>query len=163
MPSYHVDRLGKACAVCGEMLKEGDTLVCFLRKEAVGFCRIDVKKDCVEGFQLPSGVVGKWERVVPARGDEERLKKGEALKSGEELFLSLYDRAKEEEGDVDLLKQVLALFLDRRGVLRSKGSSNGNAQCYLHVSSGVEYEVPDVAVTPEGLQELEDALGFLAF
>ncbi len=139
----------------------GDRVVCFLIKSSEGaFVRADVRADESEAYAPEGQVLGRWTREVNDSEDEEKASARQSLQSSEELFLSLFDESLPEDArhERDSLKQVLALMLERKRVLRSLGRPVEGIQQYLHVRSKKEYAVPLVELSAAELVAVHDQL-----
>ena len=160
--NYHLTTFSRACAACGCQLSVGDLSVCFLfADEAGNWARLSVKKACLEAFRLPENVVGRWERTVPDGREDVVRESRRVLQDGEALFLSLYDGAEQVEGR-EVIKQVLALFLERKARLRFRRLNEAGGCVYGLVGSSAEYLVPKLPLRSESLLVLRDVLGILA-
>lgn len=143
----------------GEPLQPGDRVVCVVVKP-VGreIERHDIAAAREEEFKADGLVLGRWSRVIRDRPDEEREVRARLLASREEFFLSLFADPADPEGDKAVLKQLLALLLERRRVLRPQGPPSDGAMRYRHVASGAEYLVPDEELSPDRVARVRDAL-----
>ena len=72
-----------------------------------------------------------------------------AIAGSEDFFISLYDDEAVEVEQKDVLKQMLALLLERKRILRPKGRPEGGFQLYLHPSSKREFLVPQKELSEE--------------
>ncbi len=162
---WQIKPLARECAVSGEPFEIGDEVVCFLYSdEEDQLQRADVAAANVDAFPRPEAVLGRWGREVKPRGEEEREARAQALATSEELFLSLY---KEEGADVaedrELFKQVLALMLERKRILRAQGRPENGQQTYLHVRSKETFQVQSTDPDPAALIRIQEQLNMLVF
>ncbi|MDR3229272.1 MAG: hypothetical protein LBT53_07680 [Puniceicoccales bacterium] len=151
--------LSRRCAVSGEPLKVGDHVVCLVFKpEGADISRADILAANAEGF-LPGGIeLGRWMREVKDSAAEEREARLQLMASREEFFLSLFTADSDPTGDKAVLKQLLALMLERKRVLRALGKPANNIQRYLHVRTRDEYEVPTDELQPAQLVAIQPVL-----
>lgn len=162
---WQIKPLARECAVSGEVFNIGDDVVCFLYRDEEGqLQRADVAAAQVDNFPRPEAVLGRWGREVKPRGEEEREARAQALATTEDLFLSLFELDGEEAAeDRELFKQVLALMLERKRILRAQGRPRNGQQSYLHVSSKQTYAVSAADPDPAALLRIEEQLHLLVF
>ena len=80
----------------------------------------------------------------------------------EELFLSLFEESGAEgEEDRAVLKQLLALMLERKRVIKRVGPSTQGVQRYRHPKQDREYDVPMDDLNPEKLVRIQEQLQLL--
>jgi hypothetical protein len=158
---WQLQPLARKSSASGALFEPGDRIVCFLIKSPSGdFFRADVRSDEAETYSPEGQVLGRWTRELKDSEDTEKASARQALQSSEELFLSLFDESLSEEAahERDSLKQVLALMLERKRVLRSLGRPVGGAQQYLHVRTKKEYTVPLRELSAAELVAVHDQL-----
>jgi len=162
---WQIKPLARECAVSGQPFAIGDQVVCFLHRDEEGqLQRADVAADRVDEFPRPGAVLGRWGREVKPRGEEEKEARAQALATSEELFLSLFEENSAElAADRELFKQVLALLLERKRILRAQGRPADGQQTYLHVRSKQTYIVSAQDPEPEALLRIEEELNALVF
>ncbi|WP_309381684.1 hypothetical protein [Cerasicoccus frondis] len=162
---WQIKPLARECAVSGEAFEIGDEVVCFLYRDEEGqLQRADVAAAKVDDFPRPEAVLGRWGREVKPRGEEEKEARAHALATSEELFLSMFEAdGAEVAEDRELFKQVLALLLERKRILRSKGRPENGVQTYLHVRSKQEYAVQSSDPDPMALVRIQEELNALVF
>jgi len=142
---WHVKPLSRQCGVTGEAFEPGERVVCFVFKDENGeLQRIDVKEQQVGHFEVPPSLMGRWIRIIPEKEeDPESETKKQSIKSAEEFFLALFeDNDATTDNDIDILKQILALMLERKRILRRQENLVDMIQDYLHVPSKAIYKVP---------------------
>ena len=135
--------------ISGRPFSPGDLVwSCLYRDEDGVLDRLDVHTEELEDWERGKSILCKWSQVIKKREATEAENKRAALQSTEEVFLSLYEEAEEEDKSLtearDRLKYFLAIQLERKRVL--KPASAGK---YRHVSSKREYNVPRLELTPE--------------
>jgi hypothetical protein len=142
--------ISRRCAVGGEPLKIGDRVVCVVFKpQGAEIERADILADKASEFR-PNGIeLGRWTREVKDHAEEEREARLQLMASREEFFLSLFSVDDDPDGTKRVLKQLLALMLERKRVLRRLGNPANGTQRYLHVRSRDEYDVPTDDLQPE--------------
>lgn len=162
MTEWQVQPLSRRCAVSGEPLKPGDSVVCVIVKPVgAEITRFDVAESRLAEFNPDGIVLGRWARVVKDRNDEDKETRLRLLATREEFFLSLFSDAADPDGDKAVLKQLLALLLERRRILRAVGTPSNGVQLYKHVRTGDEYAVPVGDITPEQVARVQTALEVL--
>lgn len=141
---WQIKTLSKKSFGSGAELKPGDVVVSVIFvNEANELDRRDFLKKELEENPFEGKFVGKWERVVSENPEEdERQARRMAIAGSEDFFLSLYDENGVEVEQKDVLKQMLALLLERKRILRAKGRPQNGVQLYVHSSSKREFLVP---------------------
>ena len=159
---WQIKTIARKSTLSGELFNPGDQVVCLVFKDdAAGeLGRSDLKPEEVDGFELPGQVLGRWTRVVKDPDDDATSAK-ETMASAEDFFFSLYDNVDPEaREELDMLKHLLSLMLERKRILRPVGPrQTGGAQTYLHVKSKRELEVPIVDISTELMLKIEDTIG----
>lgn len=159
---WNINSLGRVCAVSNQPFEEGDSVACFIYRDAEGQVqRVDVGEAMLEQFDVPSGLLGRWGRVVKSRGEQAREAREQALASAEELFVSLFEQPGEEP-ERDTFKLVLALYLERKRIVRRQGQTGADGlQPYLHVKTRQSFLVPMQDPQPQLLLALQAQLEML--
>ena len=167
---WHIRPLSRESTVSSAPFEVGERIICFLfRNDAGELERADVKADEVATFLQPNSILGRWERVVKDSHDEEREARQQVLASSEELFLSLFqkdssdpsDAEVESDPDVEALKQVLSLMLERKRILKPVGQLDAGYQLYRHPKSGMECRVSTADLAAEQLLRIQESLNTL--
>lgn len=162
MTEWQVQPLSRKCAVTGEALKPGDHVVCVVVKPVgAEIARFDVAESRLADFKPDGLVLGRWKRDVKERDDEDRETRLRLLATREEFFISLFADAADPEGDKAVLKQLLALLLERKRIIRAIGAPVAGMQLYRHGRSGEEYAVPVGDISPEQVARVQNALEVL--
>lgn len=162
MTEWQVQPLSRRCAVTGEPLKPGDRVVCVVVKPVgAEITRFDVTEERLAEFKPEGIVLGRWARVVKDRQDEDKESRLRLLATREEFFLSLFSDEADPDGDKAVLKQLLALLLERKRIIRPLGAPSGNLQRYKHMRTGDEYAVPVGDISPEQVARVQNALEIL--
>lgn len=162
---WQIKPLAHASAASGQTLEVGETVICILYlDEQAEIQRVDIREAEVEQFPRPESILGRWRRVVKDRGEENRAVREQQIASAEGLFFSLFDDAEVGEAvkaEREALKQVLALLLERKRVLRAIGRPQGGLQAYRHPKADRELSVPMHELAPEQLMALQGKLEML--
>jgi hypothetical protein len=159
---WQLQSLSRHCAVCNEPLRAGDRVVCIVfKRTGADIERADIREENLEKFTLPGIELGRWSRVVKERSEEEREARIQLLATREEFFLSLYNSPEDPTGDKAVLKQLTALMLERKRILRSLGKPANGIQRYLHTRTKDEYDVPADDLQLEQLSAVQNALEVL--
>lgn len=150
----------KCSTLSGSGFTPGDRIECWLYlDEQAQIQRADLRSDEAAQFQPPGRVLGRWSRVVKASEDERREAQRQVLASAEEIFLSLFAEGTSPSEEGDTLKQLLALMLERKRVLRAEGTPDEQGrQRYWHIKGKATYTINVSALTPEKLQKIEAQL-----
>ncbi len=162
MTEWQVQPISRRCAVSGEPLRPGDRVVCVVVKPlGVEIARFDVTEERLAEFKPEGIVLGRWARIVKDRQDEDKESRLRLLATREEFFLSLFADETDPDGDKAVLKQLLALLLERKRVVRPLGAPAGGMQRYRHMRTGDEYAVPVGDISPEQVARVQNALEIL--
>ena len=149
----------KSSVVTGEAFEEGDRIECFIYLDAEAVIqRADVRADEAETFEVWGRVLGRWSRVVKAPEEEKREAQKQALANGEDIFLALFAEGVEPSEEQNTLKQLLALMLERKRVLRAQGVVRDGVQTYLHVKSREVFRVPMLELNHAQIVRIESQL-----
>lgn len=163
--TWQIKSISHVDSVTDKPFEIGETVLCLLFRNQEGFLeRADLRMDSLPHFSPPNPVLGKWTRIVKSQVDEEKEAQKRQTATFEELFLSLFEEGtitQEErpQEDIDLLKQILALQLERKRILRRLNTSTKATQLhYLHPKSKQEFTFPKQALSPEKLIILQEQL-----
>ncbi len=162
MADWQIKPLSKKSALSEREILAGDTVVCVAFINSLGLLdRLDCHKDEFDAQKIEGKVIGKWERVVSDHPDaDERAARRMSLESSEDFFISLFDENSAIETDeVDVVKQMLALLLERKRILRSVGRPTGGVQKYYHPSSKREFSVPQRNLDEDLVLKIQAQLG----
>ncbi|WOO40706.1 hypothetical protein [Rubellicoccus peritrichatus] len=159
---WQIKPLAHKSAVSGETLNIGETVVCFIFvNENAEIQRVDIHEKETDQFPRPETILGRWTRVVKSRGEEEREARVQQMATAEDIFFSLFNVTDGDEATVaerEALKQVLALMLERKRVLRSQGKVKDGIQNYLHVKTKRELSVSMHELSVDELISLQEKL-----
>ncbi len=150
-------------SLSGEAFNEGEYVVCLLYLDEAGALqRSDLRSEEEDAFEAPGGLLGRWKREVKAPDEEAREARQQLMATTEELFLSLFEANGEEgEAERDALKQLLALMLERKRVIKREGGIVDGVQKYRHPKQDREYAVPMGDIDPAVLIRLQEQLQLL--
>ena len=135
--------LAKNCRASGRAFAENDRVVSHLIREPSGeVVRHDILASEDAAYAKPGFVFCTWTVAYKARRTEENA--GRALKlTAENLFLTLADPSAEPNDANTPLLQFLALMLERKKVLRPRGTTaDGARQIFEHAKTHQRYEIP---------------------
>lgn len=144
MAEWQIKPLSKKSA-SGRDISAGSVVVCAVFVDELGnLDRMDFLKDEFDPSKVSGKILGRWERIVSDKPDEdEKVALRMRLAGSEDFFLSLFDA---DSGvvcqEADVVKQMLALLLERKRILRPQGRAVAGVQKYLHPSSGRVFNVP---------------------
>jgi hypothetical protein len=154
--------LASACAVSKQAFAEGDRIASFLvRLPTLEVARYDVLADRTEGWEAPGSPVCRWTHVFKPRAREENPDRALKL-TAENLFLVLADPSAEPTPENTRLLQFLAVLLERKRILRPRGSSpDGSRNLFEHARTKQVYEVPAGELGPEFFLSVQQQLSVL--
>lgn len=160
---WQVRPIARQCAASGKELRPGDQVTCIVHKPVGGVIeRADVLKEHAAGFNPPGLLLGRWNREVKERGEEEQAQRAQLLASREELFLSLYEQDADPTGDRAILKHILAMLLERRRILKQAGPPENGMIPYVHAATKQTYAVPAIDLQPDHIRLVGGSLDLLA-
>lgn len=149
---WSIRSLSRHCSATNEVFSDGDIVVCFIiKKENGDLERFDVLERNLPVFSHGGIVVGFWKRVFSSNTDA-LVELKQKLASQEDFFVSLFESPETEDGET--LKQLLALFFERKRVLRYSGIVDGKYQRFVHIKTKREFLVSVKEITPESLSRL---------
>lgn len=149
---WSIKSLSKRCNATDELFKDGDVVVCFVVKKADGNLeRLDVLERNLSDFFPDGTIVGFWKRVFSSNANTV-VEIKQKLASQEDFFVSLFDSPKTDDGEI--LKQLLALYFERKRILRFLGASGEKSQRFIHVKTKREFIVSSEDIPPESLSRL---------
>jgi hypothetical protein len=135
--------LAKTCRASGREFVEGDRVVCHLVREETGeITRHDILATEAATYGKPAFVFCTWTVAFKMKRAEENP--GRTLKlTAESLFVTLADPlAEPNEANTPML-QFLALLLERKKILRPRGTTaDGARQIFEHAKTHQLYEIP---------------------
>jgi len=149
-PGFSLQPLAPSCFATGRRFEEGDRVVSFLvRLPSLEVRRFDLIAAGADGFSPEGTLACRWVHIFKPRarmGDADR-----ALKlTAENLFLTLADPMTEQTPETARMVQFLALMLERKRILRSRGlNADGTRTVLEHMRTRQRYEVPAEQLTPE--------------
>lgn len=161
MLEWQIKPLAKKSAG-GSDIKPGDTVVCAVFVDSLGnLDRADFLKGEFDPSAIGGKIIGRWERVVGEDPDEgEKMARKMSLASSEDFFLSLFDDSSEVVAEeADIVKQMLALLLERKRVLRPLGRPSAGVQKYLHPATKREFDVPQRSLDENLIAKIQSQLG----
>ena len=161
--AWQFKSLAEVSAVSGASFKSGERIVSFLfRNEEGELMRADIREEEANTFQAPGLILGRWSQTLLDDQDSS-ASKHQALQSIEEWFLSLYELENvEEDKELPIIKQLLALILERKRILRPLSSiKNHRTRRYLHLKTRSEYEVPSLNLMTEPTLKIVERLNAL--
>ena len=80
------------------------------------------------------------------------------LLSCEELFLSLFAEGTEDSREKDILKQLLALMLERKRILKARENPVDGIQAYMHMPTREMYQVTLQKLGPDEIAAIQSQL-----
>lgn len=159
----HLQPLAPACFVSGTPFADGDAVASYLVQNtgSAEIVRCDVLASAADAFVPAGRVVCSWRQLFKPRPAGENSARLLRL-TAENLFLTLADPAAEPAPDSQRLVQFLALLLERKRILRARGSSaDGARNVFEHIRTKQLFEVPAGELSPEFFLSLQSQLGLL--
>lgn len=156
--------LADVSTVSGTSFKSGERILSFLFKNEDGeLTRADIREEEEDAFQASGPILGRWSQVAFDTNEDSKASKYQALQSIEEWFFSLYELERSEtEKEIPIIKQLLALVLERKRILRLLGPvKGGRARRYLHLKSKREYKVPSLNLMTASTLKIVERLNVL--
>ena len=137
--------LAKTCRATGRTFADGDRVVSYLVREPNGqIARFDLLASEDANFPKPAFdfLFCTWTVVYKSRRAEDNP--GRALKlTAENLFITLADPSAEPNDANTPMLQFLALMLERKRVLKPRGSTpDGAKQIFEHAKTHLMYQIP---------------------
>lgn len=149
---WSIKSLSKRCSATNEPFSDGDVVVSFVvRKPNNELERFDVLEENIRQFSYDGVLIGFWRRVFSSNANTS-LDQKQKLASQEDFFTSLFELPRTDDGDV--LKQLLALFFERKRILKSIGTNEGGFHRFVHIKTKREFIVPAQEILPESLSRL---------
>ena len=149
---WSIRSLAKRCSAGNDLFIDGDVVVCVVVKNSDGSLeRFDVLERNLPSFSHSGIVVGFWRRVFSSNADK-AVELKQKLASQEDFFVSLFESPETDDGET--LKQLLALFFERKRILKSAGTVDGKFQRFIHMKTKREFLVPVKEIQPESLSRL---------
>ena len=150
---------GGQSSISERAFAEGDRILCILHVNDLGeILRSDIFADEESQFETEGSILGKWSHVVKDTTDEEREAQQQTLSTCEELFLSLYVDETEPSRERDILKQLLALMLECKRILKARDKPVDGLQSYMHMPTRLLYDVPIHKLGPEEIAAIDSQL-----
>lgn len=148
----------------GQRFQAGARVICYIFKDNdKQLQRVDFLESKAGDHEIPDNFLARWIRVVKERNEAIKEAKKHALDTAESIFLSLFEEGSQSSTDKEALQQILALFLERKRVLKRMASEEKTIQHYYHSGTGNEFQVPMNTLKPEQIVQLEDELQKLIF
>lgn len=157
---WDIKAMSQRCAVSGESFFDGAEIFCFVCKlNSTEFSRYDVLEKNVDKFSVPGEIMGQWKRTFHSDEPNSKNSYYQKLANAEEFFFSLFDGAETEEKNV--LKQLLALFLERNKILRVEKLKEKDMKKCVHIKTRREFVIFQKEFMPEELTSFENILEML--
>lgn len=151
-----IKSMSSRCAVSGEPFRKGDSVICLIFRENEGkVSRFDVLDRNFGGFSFPGKLLGQWEKEISFQKNDDSDTR-QLLADREDFFFSLFEGDSDEKKDI--LKQIFALLLERKRILRFSRKISENFVKYVHVRTRREFLIPDKELKPEDLTFVDNVL-----
>ncbi len=160
--NWQIKPFSHRCCITGDVFEDGARYVSYLVVEEgqQELSRFDVAESAEARFEPPGEVLCRWSRVYKEKPERENPSRRQK-ESAESMFFSLFESEDDGDGeDRETMKQVLAVFLERKKILKDRGFANqGAVQVMEHRKSGNVFLVPTGRMTPEALLRIQEELG----
>jgi len=145
--------LARACFVSGEHFEEGSRVVSLLVRNAqMEVARYDVLEAQRAELAVEGTLVCSWMQPFKPRQKNERPDQAMRM-TAENLFVTLADPSNEPDAATLRLVQFLALMLERKRILRPKGTypdaAGGLRTRYEHAKTKQLFDIPQTDFAPE--------------
>lgn len=159
---WQIKSLSRKSTLSGREFEPGDSALSlvYVDQETAELCRTDLHTSEEGEFNLPGTVLGRWSWVMKSPEDG-AIRASETVASAEDFFFSLFENEADTEPEqLDALKHLLALLLERKRILRVLGSRRtSGSQQYLHVKTKQTLNVPITEISRELMFKIEATLG----
>ena len=161
--SWHFQSIASASTLSQSAFLDGEQVVCLIYKDVdkgeIG--RADIRSEEVDRFELPGELLGRWFQTVkkPESGQSIARQK---VASAEEFFFSLYTASGDTGGceEINALKYLLALMLERKRVVRAQGKRlHEGVQSYIHIKTKQTFAVPITDISVDLMVRIQKTLG----
>ena len=158
-PSWsNIKARGRMSSQTGAPFNIGEKVVSILYKSPTGELeRVDMREAEGVDFKPQGEVLGRWVRDFKDEGAEGKAQGVAAAESAEGLLWSLVEGGCDAP-EAAVLKQFLALWLERKRILRPQGPRSPKGQQYRHPASERELWVDWVEPAPELAEAVQKAL-----
>lgn len=161
--NWNFKGIARTSALSASSFSEDERVVCLIYKdfEQGGVGRADIRLEEEADFKLPGELLGRWLHVIK-RAEDKKAAACEKVSSAEEFFLSLYasGRSIESNEEVDALKYITALMLERKRVLRVHETRlSTGVQPYLHIKTKKVLDVPIVDISANLMIRIQETIG----
>lgn len=155
---WQLKPLSRHSSLSGNSFETGEKVFCFIHKDEAGeLHRSDLKESEVENFTSSHKILGRWTRIVKEKSEEEKEAKQQTLKSAEDIFIALFDDPTYDD-EKETLKQILALFLERKRIIKRLKPTDPNTSTYFHKQSSRNFVVPNSPIEPSQLLKIQEQL-----
>ena len=155
MLDWQIKPLSKKSAISGRDISAGDSVVCAVFVDGLGnLDRLDCHADEFDPSKIEGKIIGRWERTVSENPEED-----ERAARRMDFFVSLFDGSGVRADESDVIKQMLALLLERKRILRPVGRPSGGIQKYVQTSTKREFDVPQRNLDAELIVKIQTQLG----
>ena len=163
---WQIKTLSRKSSHSGNAFQPGDKAVSLVYvDDAAGeLGRADLLASELEEYELPGPILGRWTRVMKDP-DDESAGASDTLASAEDFFFSLFENeATQPNEESEIIKHLLALFLERKRVLRAIAPRQTiGSQRYLHVKTKQEINVTVSEISRDLMLKIEATLGDIMF
>lgn len=148
------------CALTGNPFNEGDEVICLICRSPQGeLTRFDVLRAEIDNFSVSGEIIGQWKRIITLEKSG-KVNLQQQLANQEEFFFSLFNGEKSREKEV--LKQLLALLLEKKRIIRPVGDFSDGIQNYVHIRTKETFKISISDILPEELTSIENVFEMLA-
>lgn len=157
---WQLKPVSRQSSTSGQKFTPGESVVCFIFKNNQGQLeRADVQESETEAFPQTNDILARWTRVIKEPDEELKEAKKQTIQSAEDIFLSLFDEENSTDcQERDILKQFIALMLERKRILKRLNTKEKEVQEYLHSSTQRTFKVPMHPLEPQQILTIQEQL-----
>jgi hypothetical protein len=154
--------LSPACFVTQQPFAEGNRVASYLVRAKTGeVLRYDLLESAASGFAPEGTVACRWVHVFKPKKANENPER-ELKLTAENLFITLADPATEVNAENTRLLQFLALMLERKRLLRPKGTTADRSKnLFEHAKTKQIFEIPAGELSPAFFVQVQEQLSIL--
>ena len=160
---WSVNPRARQSSLSGQPFRNDETVFSVLIIDETGeLQRLDLREFEIDEIDSSAQIVARWRTVMRLETDPDETA-ADPLRTCEDMFRSLYEDEDTDSDEVAILKQLLALILERKRILRRVGAHTGreSAQCYLRAKTRETFEVPNLDFSPEAVARIRERLNEL--
>lgn len=161
--NWNFKSISSASTLSKSAFADGEQVVCLIYKdiEKGEIGRADIRLDELDRFELPGNLLGRWRQQIK-KAENGQVAVRRKIESAEDFFLSLYESTGRTEAceEMDALKCLLALMLERKRIVRAHGKRQRTGiQPYIHIKTKQKLDVPVVEISADIMVRIQETVG----